>query len=548
VFANATKSISSNLQTMENSPFNVTNLSPTSEKGPNSPDADAKNKKDTKKSKALGGLVFERTPPVEKETEKTPLTKLFDRSEKSVEKTPDSKVEQDTSHELSEADAQYVTEQIAIERRAEITDEPIAEDAESQAAMAAAQEFYDKIIDEGLDPETAAADTLATVESGEPLPNRVAETQEDDTDIAVPIRPLVTGTPQPPPPSRPPINGPSAQASPSPNLPSIITTPANYQPNVAPPPATQNVYIPYYDRSRAFGDALVGGLVGYLIGKRRGRIKTERKLLPVQKKIEREVTSLKDSIARTEFTIRETAKQRVRERQTESFVGLRNPQTVTETVIMDRRERPLPAPELHRKPNLGAPPERIGKVLVAAEAIALAPLEIERQKAEPIDKSSVEKQVETLSRNELLTLSEKVIVEGSTLRQVYETHLVGERGLRRLVAEYLRGGDVIKAFKREIIEREIDFERDPKLRDTVRKNLRSSGTGGSSTLQKLLQQAGVAPGEESKAEIAQARAQQLQQAKRQAKQASKRKLIDVSLVTTIAVLLSLVIMLAVNKL
>ena len=44
-------------------------------------------------------------------------------------------------------------------------------------------------------------------------------------------------------------------------------------------------------------------------------------------------------------------------------------------------------------------------------------------------------------------------------------HLIGEKGLRRVVAEYLRGGDFMKALKRELLEKEKDFERDPKLRD-----------------------------------------------------------------------------------
>jgi hypothetical protein len=73
--------------------------------------------------------------------------------------------------------------------------------------------------------------------------------------------------------------------------------------------------------------------------------------------------------------------------------------------------------------------------------------------------------VDTMSRSELLKLSASIEVDGSDLRQIYETKLIGENGLRRLVKEYLGGGDLKKVLREEILEREMDFERDPDLRD-----------------------------------------------------------------------------------
>lgn len=52
-------------------------------------------------------------------------------------------------------------------------------------------------------------------------------------------------------------------------------------------------------------ELLVGGLVGYLIGRRRGRIKTEKKLLPVQQSLERQVKDLSDQITARELKIRQ---------------------------------------------------------------------------------------------------------------------------------------------------------------------------------------------------------------------------------------------------
>ncbi len=535
---------------MENSPFSPP---PISETGPKLPETD---KKDKKKSKAIGSLTFEHPAPAEKTVEKSPLSALLEKQEPAERSAAEANT--DSKPELSPDDTNYAVQQIAAERRAEVSQELIADEPEEQAAHAAAEEFYAQIVDDGLSLEQAAALAMpedisdSTVEE---LPDKT----DDEADQTVPTNPSSTAAggagsngQAPRPPATP--NSPSNPTPPS--LPPHNTMPQNaavqsLQHN-QPSTTSHTEYVAYYDRSHAFGDALVGGIVGYLIGRRRGRIKTERKLLPVQAKLEREVKSLTTRLAETEFAIRQTAKQQFLERQANTQlkvdgVSFRNQQTAPEAVILDRRERPLPAPELHTRPNLLPPPERIGKVLVAAEARRSQPVESSQSKLEQVDKRSTEQQVENLSRNELLTLSEKIIVEGSTLRQVYETHLVSERGLRRLVTEYLRGGDVVRAFRRELIEREIDFERDPKLRDTVRKNLSGGGATTSPSLHKLLQQAGVTSNEDSKAELARARAQQLQDAKKQSKRASQRKKADISLITIIAVLLAIIVVLAVNR-
>jgi hypothetical protein len=124
----------------------------------------------------------------------------------------------------------------------------------------------------------------------------------------------------------------------------------------------------------------------------------------------------------------------------------------------EHRQRAPEARQLHGEVEA---PGHIGHVLVAAEAP-------ERSRgASPHERVQIpaNKRIETLSRSELLSLSEGIAVEGSTLRNVYETHLIGEQALRRLVAEYFHGGDIQKALLREIVEHEIDFERDPALRD-----------------------------------------------------------------------------------
>lgn len=158
-----------------------------------------------------------------------------------------------------------------------------------------------------------------------------------------------------------------------------------------------------------------------------------------------------------------------------------------------------------------------------------------------------ERRVETLNRSELLSLSEKIIVEGSSLRQIYETKLVGEHGLRRLVAEYMRGGDIKKALRQEIVEREIDFERDPDLRDMAPGGLPASGGGssGQAALEKMLAGAKV-PGVDASQEAAYYQARAAYEA-RQAEQHNSRKVVDVAMTTIILLLVGLVTFLIVTR-
>jgi hypothetical protein len=480
--------------------------------------------------------------------------------------------------EMTEAETQNVAQQIAGERRAEIAEAPVDMNPEAQAETEAVLEFYDNMLEKGMDPEAAAAATAVLSEAAPETPvDAGAEQEQAEEDAAASATAAAGSTPLSPP--TPPIPG-----SPRPPMPSPTggggyggygggyggghgaapTPPAPGGPSAAPKAPDAGFDSDRYDRSHAFSNLMVGGVVGYLIGRRRGRIKTERKLLPIQNKLEKEVTALTQTIAQKETIVRQAARNQVHQKT--EITGLNRPlgeqmsvpAPAREMVILDRRERaptkPVSAAELHKSSNILPPPERIGKVLVAAETEVVATIATEvlrpvkKPEAAPVPtQRSVEKQVEVLSRNELLTLSEKVIVEGSTLRQVYETNLITERGLRRLIVEYLRGGDVARAFKHELVEREIDFERDPKLRDTIRKSMK---TGGSSslTLQKLLQQAGVAPVDDDLQQtVAEARAEQLQDAKKQTKRATNRKIIDVSMIATIALLLALIIILALHR-
>jgi hypothetical protein len=178
-------------------------------------------------------------------------------------------------------------------------------------------------------------------------------------------------------------------------------------------------------------------------------------------------------------------------------------------------------------------PEHIGHMLIDVEAkeATKPPVEIEKKPPAEAKTKAAEHKSLTMSRQELLEVSEKIRVDGTSLRQIYETRLVGERGLRRLVAEHLRGGDIKRQLRKEIVEREIDFERDPMLRDRAHQDEEA----GSPTLKDLLKRAGADHSSESE-EVAFYKARAAYEADEQARQQQQRRALDLGLITIIVVL------------
>lgn len=159
------------------------------------------------------------------------------------------------------------------------------------------------------------------------------------------------------------------------------------------------------------------------------------------------------------------------------------------------------------------------------------------------------KNIETMSRAELMVLSEQVVIDGTSLRQIYETHLVGEKGLRRLLAEHFRSGDLKKALRHEIVERQIDFERDPAVRDMAvyaEPVAASSTDSGKAALDKLLMQTDLAADDRGE-EAAFFKARALYEADQLLQHKQQRRVIDISVAAVIAVLLLLVLVLLMSR-
>jgi hypothetical protein len=324
------------------------------------------------------------------------------------------------------------------------------------------------------------------------------------------------------------------------------------------------------DRGSPAAFFVAGGIVGYLIGRRRGRIKTEKKLLPVQKKLEQQVEDLHWQIKAKESQIRKVAAEKVRQEgpvAVEALVAKRaaKAEKQKETVpAMGASERFKEVRQKASEANIlhaAKAPEHIGHMLMTAESVPAILPSTERAStktnkaefkanAEKAAPALSEKAVETLNRAELLQLSERIVVEGSSLRQIYETHLVGERGLRRLIIEHLRGGDMAKALKREITEREIDFERDPAMRDIASADSgpggNAGGTSGTSSLDQMVKKAAAQlPAVSEEAAFYKAKA--AYEVGQSNKQKQRQQVIDISFASVILILLAAVVYLFITR-
>lgn len=529
---------------MENNPFGPSSF----ETPPVSPDTSDKDKKTSKKkSTVTESEPAEKRQKVERDIARSfDASKLFetpkpDKTEAAIEAAPET---------ISSEESQHIAQEIAGEHLQAIEQaDPVAAE---ELAMAA--EFLQRI-QAGADSETAFVEVatelgLSETEINEAMQESVAE-DEPAAEAAGEIDTAATGegeidwsskNPTPPsggsggsggrtPPTTGGIGGPSSASGFGGGAVPRASTAAT--PNMLPPAANG-----HYEQRRRAGELLVVGLVGYLIGRRRGRIKTEKRLLPVQRKLEKQVRTLEADLTRKEQLLVSAKANRSTPKTVE----------VPAVAAISRQEKPVTAPvertqHGRQETRLGLEKpqrvERLGHMVIASEAPQRV---IERPNN--IRQAFRAEAVPTMQRNELLEVSEKIIVEGASLRRIYESNLIGEKQLRHLVSEYLNGKDIRKDLRREMVEREIDFERDPIMRDRVRSRLASADGGGG--LNELLEKAGLATNDEE-----QTFQKRLASDKRYAetvkeKQQHQRVVVDVAMATAIVVL-AIVVMVLVTR-
>ena len=433
----------------------MVNFSESSFPKPSSPesgtDKDSK-KTEKKKGESTTPSLFEQPGKAEKADKVTKNETLWKRvfgdEDKPEADTPKEEVASEDPQEgeipldeLTESESKVVAIDHVEERQDEVRQEVVAAESGTPEAVEAAADalFLEKGAEHLAEPEASLQEALeaATRETGTVLEeygrDEVTPPTAVTTERAVPLVEKPVEAEEPPEIPIKPEQRPTLQEQ----LEQYHAT----APNVAPeqPAKTETYYVD--NSSDVAGAAIGGGLVGYFLGRRRGRIKTERRLRPIQRKLEKQIEGVKEQVNDKETEIRAFAGEqyKIREDLQKSQPERVDPRK--QEVITTGVEKQLLAVPLQ----------------VAAER---AP-----EKYRAPGKLPLQKRVERMEQKELLEVGEKIIIDGTSARSIYEAKRITESGLRHLVGEYLSGGDLKRALARELVVKELSFERDPFLRE-----------------------------------------------------------------------------------
>jgi hypothetical protein len=445
---------------MERNNFNLYNLESSAEK----PD-DKKNEKKKKSATGLARLIAREEAQqgsggvAEKRSEKDNrnfLQKLAGETNKDnltrsevkddAVEPPLEKLNAEEMAAIAETYVEERTRQLANESQENERSPEITAEAEAdQVFLEALQEHLSEQGDEANVDEAAEAayqDVAAELGGGAELADdsevlidktseftkqQPDEPQDLDPDQAVPLGGSGVGQPPVPPRS---TNGVAGSGAPF----FGAGRSSRYAPNVA-PAQYDDADVRRFERNAMGRGVLVGGVIGYLIGRRRGRIKTEKRLNTVQEKLEQQVVAVQQKIEQKELAIRRLAREKTAA-MADATVTIERSGGIARRFVETKDARERATDSIHKQS-----PEVQPETTKAA--------------------------IDTLSREELLAYSAQIRVGETSLRRVYEAQMVDEKGLRRLIKEYQAGHDLRRALAREFLVKELKFERDPSLRDLL---------------------------------------------------------------------------------
>lgn len=221
--------------------------------------------------------------------------------------------------------------------------------------------------------------------------------------------------------------------------------------------------------------ALAGAVAGYLVERRRARLQKNSSGEKVKQQLKAEIKQLQENVAEKDRQIRQMAS----ESQPAAKEALKHTARLESTELKEKPSESkatmeigqVVAAETMHEENSSVP--RLGEFVITQtsefEGVATAktaePRPESKKKLPESAKPEPKVDVYRLNHKELMKYAKKIKIEKTSLKKIFENKVIGEKALRRIIDVYLKGGDVKKRLNKEIIERQIDFERDPILRD-----------------------------------------------------------------------------------
>lgn len=294
-----------------------------------------------------------------------------------------------------------------------------------------------------------------------------------------PLSPLPAQPPNTPPtpprsaPTPPPAPGGGGHNTPppaTPNTPNYGGGPPTVQYNVAPQTPAEDNPTKRTERSKASGSVLAGALVGYAIGRRGGRKRTEAKLQPKIEAAEREVAKTERHFAARQAELRSAIAARRQETTSRAPVETSPPPTILEKITqsstVDRpktqsvEQQVAQATEQARSavPSYEASLSQLSPAeSVTASAAHSAEQTIQPKQA--AETTPPAKKFEEMNTPEILRAAESLHIDGVSVRRLYETNQIDRPGLIKIVRESMQGGDIKTALKNVRLGHERQLER-----------------------------------------------------------------------------------------